>query len=157
VRQPEALRRLLQPTDDEAGWYRDVEALDPDQAVPFLAAVLSDRREPNRTRLMAALTLGVLGDPRALDPLARALRASDPVLRAQAARALGRLRQPEAARHLVGMLRDDDAHVRETAAGALGRLGAPEAVPALREMAGDPVAVNREAAARALAAIEEVT
>jgi HEAT repeat protein len=147
------VRRLLTPTDDVNGWLRRVRALDADEALPLLLAILGGAQESPGDRLQAALVLGYLRDPRAVGALAEAMQAADPVMRAQAAESLGLIGAAEerVLRQLIQGLNDEDYFVRECSAKALGRLGSPEAAPHLERMsAADPVASNREAAQRAV-------
>jgi epoxyqueuosine reductase len=69
----------------------------------------------------AALAMGNRGEPRYVEPLARALAADDdPVVRGAAAWALGRIGGPAARRALAGAAgRDADEEVRREAAAAL--------------------------------------
>jgi HEAT repeat protein len=148
----EKIRDLLQPTDDEEGWYRKVTALDAGEAVPILAALVDNEAEPSRRRRMAVLILGLLRDARAVPTLARALGSADPLLRGRAAETLGKFGELDAAivERLLASLGDAEPFVRESAAKALGSLRRPEALPALERMsAEDSAQHNREVALQA--------
>jgi HEAT repeat protein len=83
-------------------------------------------------RKYAAITLGKLGDPRAFQPLVKALGDSD--LRGAAAEALGKLRDPRAVEPLIRALAD----LVPTAAEALGELADARAVEPLIEALEHP-------------------
>lgn len=112
----------------------------------------------------AAETLGLIGAPESLAPLARLLGRAEPALRTAAVRALGRIGDPRAVpvlvrlvsdpavgtgavwalgaiadpsarRALMVLLRSGDAAVHAAAAAALGRSGDADAVDALIESA----------------------
>lgn len=74
-------------------------------------------------RRNAAVALGNLRDPRAVEPLARALNDEDPIIRGHAAWALGRINGTEAGTALtVRLAVEDDKDVLAELKGALGRL-----------------------------------
>jgi hypothetical protein len=82
-----------------------------------------------KVRTQAALVLGKLGDPRAVDPLIAALRDSNEAVRAAAAAALGQLGDGRGAAALAGLRQDSSSLVRMSAEKALARLGT-QAAPA---------------------------
>ena len=100
----------------------------------------------------------------AMSRVARSLRHTDALVRAQAARSLARLGPPrrQLAPHLKdlqlalsdtlpGLLGDPSYRVRAATAGALASLGARHALPRLRAVAAeDPVTCVRDAAAAAI-------
>jgi len=97
---------------------------------PLIQALGDERhfvREP------AALALGWLNDPRAVEPLIRALETDKhQFVRWRAAGALGNLGDPRAVEPLVRALESDEYNdVRGDAARSLGRLGDPRAVEPL--------------------------
>jgi len=107
--------------------------------------------------------LAKLKDPRALEPLIRALdyervsirRAASQALgdrdvREAAAQALGQLGDPHAVEPLIHTLRDNDWRVCQTAAQALGQLGDTRALKPLIRALGDDGWWVRQAAAQAL-------
>jgi hypothetical protein len=150
--------RLLKPSDDEIGWYKQVMALHRVEAVPVLMNVLSDPQQPRSSRRQAALILGLLRDERAIRALVDALHAAERVLRGRAAEALGQFETvPEdVLQSLIQGLQDEDYFVRECCAKTLGQLRRPEALPALTVMsASDEVSTNRELAEKAMEAIQE--
>jgi hypothetical protein len=112
------------------------------------------RRGSPRARRAAANTLIRLPDPRAVDALAEALGAGDPLLRRNAAIALGEIRDTGSGREsaavgtgLVGALRDPDASVRAMAAASLGQSRPADALEPLLGLLEDDVPTVRRAAA----------
>lgn len=153
----ERVHRLLVPTDDPS-WKDAVRALDPGEAVPVIAEALgAAAQDDSRTRHLAVLMIGVIGDERGVPSLEGVADHPDPVLRARVVEALaavGRL-SPGAARRVADASRDEDAYVRETAARALAALGLPEAPALLAEMAAsDPAPEVRRAAAEAAKSLQ---
>jgi HEAT repeat protein len=135
VRTPAAVRFLAERANDHPD--RDARILvaralgraaRPD-AVPGLARALGEARQDPLVRVEAALALGAIGDPAALEPLSVAISASRsklPAVRAAAARGLGALALgatgASAARALTDPLeKDPHPYVREACALALGR------------------------------------
>ena len=102
-----------------------------DGAAPQLIAYLDD--PSSRIRRRAALALGRVGLPEAVEPLARRLEATEaePEVRLMAAFALGLIGDPAAAAPLRLALEDPSPKVRGRAAEALGRLGDPSAAGAI--------------------------
>jgi len=96
--------------------------LDRDLAVNLLLAALEDKH--SIVRFMAAETLGLLGDSRAVEALKHVL-ASDKelIVRRNAAAALGKLKDPRAAETLIAAVKTDEAEVLQEAAEAIKRLG----------------------------------
>ena len=121
-----------------------------------LVAILKDRKDSARLRGMAALALGLSGDPAAAPALLAAARedgaTKDPA--AAALLALGLLGEEIVVPELAEMLADESSTdakaLRPFAACALGRLGGPEAVRALAKALGDSDAQVRRAAILAL-------
>jgi len=154
----ETIRHLLQPTHDFAGWHAQAATLDPDQAIPILAAIMADTSEAEGARGEAATLLGLLRDERTRAPLLAGLRLEASLVRARAALALAQLGAPddETMHALVTGLSDEDYFVRECCARVLGVFKRPDVVPALERMRdSDSVASNREAAKAAIRAIRE--
>ncbi len=76
--------------------------------------------------------LGASGDPRAVQPLVKALRDNSYVVeRRHAVTALGELSDPRAVETLIEALDDEDVEVRTAAANAIGRIGDSKAIEAL--------------------------
>lgn len=131
-----ALHRTMDSGSIAAGWRRRQGTRLEHTARPEgckgtveeLIALLGDTWTPERG--WAAESLGRSGDPRALEPLARAVRASDWRMRWSAVAALGMLRAPGAVQPLIYALGDPHGWVRRTAARSLAGMGAM-AVPAL--------------------------
>jgi HEAT repeat protein len=120
------------------------------EAVPELLAGLDDEHVGVRSR--AAGALGRIGDPRARDPLLRAVTVDGP-LRIVAVHALGDLGDPGAVAILSGLLDDPRHEVASAAAGALARCG-PSGLGALRESSeGHDQSARQAAAALAVAGL----
>ncbi|WP_250987632.1 HEAT repeat domain-containing protein [Methanoculleus oceani] len=81
-------------------------------------------------RVYAAAILGEIGDPAAVEPLARALHDKNDDLRCQASGALAKFGR-EAVGPLAGLLADPDPDTRIVAAGVLGDTGDASAVEPL--------------------------
>lgn len=104
-------------------------------------------------RYEAAVRLGEIGDPTAVNALLAALH--DPMInnRTAAAKALGKIGDPAAVDELVRMLKDEIALVRQAAAEALGKIGDPAAIPDLIKSLGEWNNDVRQAVASALGMI----
>lgn len=85
----------------------------------------------NRVRANACVTLGRLGERRALDTLVAMLGDAKKWYRASACYAIGALKPPDGAGFLIKGLRDPDPSVRVNAAKALRELGDPSAAQTL--------------------------
>lgn len=105
--------------------------------------------------MMAARSLGLLGDPRAVDHLLPLARSKVYSLRLTAITALGRLADSRAADTVMDALNADDAHMRAAAAEALGRMGDQKATGAVAGLLADEALSARLAAARALGALAD--
>jgi HEAT repeat protein len=110
-----------------------------------------------RVRRVAANALVERSDLRAVEPLTKALRDDDELVRANAALALGELedRRPEtpveaAVEPLIGALGDESPTVRAMASSALGRRRDPRAVEPLERLLQDDDEVVRHTAAAVL-------
>ncbi len=102
-------------------------------AVPALVEVL---KQGARARAQAALALGEIGDPSAVQPLIQAVDAPSrdrDVLDANRhiADALGALRAKEAVPKLTELVASPDGYVQVAAVDALGRIGDPAAIDTL--------------------------
>jgi HEAT repeat protein len=109
------------------------------QAVPALIAALQMEADTD-TRAAAAYALGLLGDPRATDPLLAKLAdtSEDPEVRGSAAEAFTWHGERQAVPALIAALSDPSAVVRFWAAfalGELGELGDPGALGELERLA----------------------
>jgi hypothetical protein len=112
-----------------ARWRRDVD---------YLIAALSDRDAGARDT--AARSLGLLGDPRAVAPLIRRLRAKDDGHRVLVIQALRKLSDPSAATDLYEIATDERVfgQVRMIAASALGACNDRRGIDVLAEVAIEP-------------------
>jgi HEAT repeat protein len=68
------------------------------------------------SRWSGAYSLGLIGDPRDLDQLARCLGADDVMLQTEAAEALGKIGDPRAVEPLETLFRDESQHPAARAA-----------------------------------------
>jgi HEAT repeat protein len=163
---------------------RPLKSLDSISAVPFLIEVLvkgswrptleqrpaTASQTPAATRLreslvqehaqvgqcLAALCLGALNDPRAVEPLVEMTVAGEfPWLRAKSASALGWTGRAQAVAPLLKALGDEAPEVRASAAGALGEILTAPAEPLTRAASSDPDAQVRWAANDALRRIAD--
>ena len=80
----------------------------------------------------ASAVLASIADGRVLDPLVRALRSLDWIVRMHAAKALGRIKDPGSIQFLIPLLQDKVKAVREETSSALAAIG-EAAIPALLE------------------------
>jgi HEAT repeat protein len=94
-----------------------------DEAVRHLMMIVGNKHEDLIVRGRAALMLGKLGDPRAVEPLISALDAPGFQTPLYAVQALGKLGDRRAIEPLKRMLSTDHDKFREAAQEALGRLG----------------------------------
>jgi HEAT repeat protein len=141
-------------------WSPQVRRLEAKRDVAGILDVL--RRGRPRARRAAANTLIRLPDPRAVEALAQALAADDPLLRRNAAIALGEIHDTgsgrEAATVHAGLIRaldDADASVRAMAAASLSRTRPPEALRPLIDRLDDPELAVRKTAALVLRGYED--
>ena len=129
----------------------DVNGLRTNKNVKGLVKALGWRKD-RHVRGPAVTALGQLGDPRAVNPLIRALNDSDSGVRGAAATALGDLGDDGAAKPLITVIQNDEWSVREAAVAALGNIGA-HAVGPLIAAPHDQDEYVRRAAAEALGQI----
>ena len=104
------------------------------------------------TRYRAAIALGEIGDPAAVEALARALEDENSGVRWEAAEALGKIGRP-ATGVLIEALGKDDDDIRWRAAIALGEIGDENVVEPLVHSLSDPDPYVRSRVVRALAKI----
>lgn len=100
----------------------------------------------------AAIALGMIGDPRAIEPLFEYLKYSkNDHLRTEIVKALGRIGDKKATPALIeALLNDSYRHTRCEAAKALGEIGDKRAIPALEKALKDEYYHTRWRAAKAL-------
>jgi len=91
------------------------------RSVPRLVDLLVDEATSTLTRAYAANALGRIGEPAAIDALARAVSHKDDMVRRQVAMALGRIERDVVVPHLVRLQQDGSIAVAEVAAEALQR------------------------------------
>lgn len=94
-----------------------------DLAVNTLIRVVGNHHEDLIVRGRAALMLGKLGDPRAVEPLIDALDAPGFQTPLYAAEALGKLGDPRAIEPLIHIMNTHNDRMREAAERALENLG----------------------------------
>lgn len=107
-----------------------------------LQAILQDRGQDKGLRGAAAVALGLIGDPSALDAVHKALlEKDDKDLRKDTAIAAGLLRDPKAVSVLVETLKDPKASqfVVGAVANALGQIGDQKAVEPISQILSDPM------------------
>ncbi|MBN1568775.1 MAG: HEAT repeat domain-containing protein [Acidobacteria bacterium] len=98
----------------------------------------------------AAIALGKTGNPRAVEPLIKALADPDTFVRSFAAVSLGNLKDARAVEPLIKALGDENQRVRRSAVEALGSLRDPKALEALLKLLNDENVLVRRSAAQAL-------
>ncbi len=98
-------------------------------AVPALIDVVESNDVDREHRIEAIRLLGLLRDPRAVEPLVDLL--DDVRLRTRASMALGRIGDRSAFEPLVGQLQSEHGSARESGARGLGQLGDSRAIPHL--------------------------
>jgi HEAT repeat protein len=110
-----------------------------------------------KTRLAIISRLGATRNPRAIDPLLKALKEhrDDSQLRQAVITSLGAIRDSRAVDTAIEALRDYVSHVRQAAAEALGKLGDKKAIVPLLISFDDKEAMVREAAVDSLAQLGE--
>ncbi|MBI4483245.1 MAG: HEAT repeat domain-containing protein [Acidobacteria bacterium] len=128
-------------------------ALAPDMARMFEEA----RDDDPRVRRYLALTLGHLGDGRAIPALVRALQGADNETRLYSIWALGALEAREAVPELMSLLQDEDQGIRKMSVYVLGELLDPRALEPLRVALGDRADDVRWNAAVALARLRDAS
>jgi HEAT repeat protein len=122
----------------------------PEELVPQVVALL---QEPDPDlRGYAALGLGLMADPRAVQPLVEAVRDPDPNVRFQAIEALGRLRAHAACDTLAAIAESDDIFLGYAAIDALAAIGDSSVAPRLLPLLNSPGI--REAVINALAVLQ---
>jgi len=92
----------------------------------------------SEVRRNAAISLGQIGDTRAVEPLIAALKDGDWGVRRNAATSLGQIGDTRAVEPLIAALKDRNLYVRLHAATSLGQIGDTKALPALNEMLRSP-------------------
>ncbi|MBU4561071.1 HEAT repeat domain-containing protein [bacterium] len=100
----------------------------------------------------AVVALGMIGDPRAVEPLMEHLKYSkNDHLRTEIIKALGRIGDKRATPALINVLESDSpSYMRAAAAKALGEIGDRRAVPALEKALKDKYSYTRSQAAQSL-------
>ena len=135
-----------QPTGDEQA------ATDTRSVEELLAALQAPGQSERR---VAALALGLRGDPRAVEPLIATTRDRSQWVRMAAVRSLGKLKDRRALEAIAERLRTDrDKEVRRSAATSLRLLKDPRAVDALTTALTDENWRVAEAAEKALRALK---
>ncbi len=101
-------------------------------------------------RFQAAIALGEVGNPQAVDALIAALNHSDSGVRWQAAEALGKIGSPQAINALSAAFNNSDSTGISHVASALGNIGNPQAMDALISALNDSNSEVRKFAVWAL-------
>ncbi len=99
------------------------------QVVDRMIEVVADATRKDTTRAACAWALGVIGDTRALTPLATALEQGNDETQRMAAYALGRMADSRAVPALLAANFNRHEEIRRTVAWALARISAPKSVP----------------------------
>jgi len=123
----------------------DVNGLRTNKNVKGLVKALGWRKDQH-VRGAAATALGQLGDPRAVNPLIRALNDSDGGVRGATATALGQIGDTHAVNPLITVIQNDEWSVREAAVAALGNIGAHAVGPLIAALHDQDEYVRRAAA-----------
>ena len=111
--------------------------LDDDEKIRDLILALEDP-DNIESRMEAALALGEIGDPRAIDPLIRALKDEDFMVRGVAAQALGMFNDSRVIDPLIDALKDESFSVQTHAAHALIKTGDSRAIDAALKASRPP-------------------
>jgi HEAT repeat protein len=117
----------------------DARPRDPRFVPDLITAFESSRDGDPRLRRYLALSLGEMGDPRAVPTLLDALHDNDAQTAIYAAWGLGSIGDARAVPGLVPLLEHEDPGLRKIAAYALGAIDAPESIEPLRGLLHDPV------------------
>jgi HEAT repeat protein len=188
---PAAVPCLMEALRDPFWWYeREIQAGDLFTAIEEMGAMAVDpliealKDNEGAVRKYAALVLGRIGDPRAIEPLGMALydlhhdvgKASAEALahfgvnsfeilvealdhpemwiRIHSVDVLPRIKEPRVALVLLEMLKDPEREVKKHVIEAMGKLKDPRTLPTLQEIMANRA--DREMHALAKAAIEKI-
>ena len=124
-------------------------------AVAPLIEALQD--EKYVVRQAAALALGDMGDPRAVEGLIERLGDASEAVRQSAAVSLGKLGAQEAVEPLIQAMSDESELVRKAAINGLGMIGDKRALPALKRAAAEDTEAVTERARAVMQEIEAET
>jgi len=120
-----------------------------------LVEILKDETVSSYPRRNALTALGRLGDERAVEPLASALKDEDRYIRSEAAKTLGILGSAAAIEPLIAALEDSDDHVQRAVIVALGVIGDECAIEPLKQALEDQSYFTRSEAEKSIRQIEE--
>jgi PAS domain S-box-containing protein len=146
--QPDNLKTDNERKDEELDIFSNFDDFDLDFETDY-----PESEQDVSVRIVAAGALGMIGDPRAADPLISTLADHDDAIRRAAASALGKIGAPRAVMPLISALEDHNSDVRREAAEALGMIGDPRATTALISALDDQHSEVRREAAGALGKI----
>ena len=118
-------------------------------AEPKLAVLLATDSYAE-VRQAAAVSLRQIDDPRAVDPLGKALGDAEPHVRLAALSGIARYRQARSRPLVEAICKDPSVEIRRTAVYVLGQLEDPAAVPMIHQLLKDPDSAVRAGAAQAL-------
>lgn len=124
-----------------------------EDAIPLLAALVEDRRNPDQ--LLALDALAEFPTDAAAAAMARGLKSEDMDVRRKAALALGNTKSKIAVEALAVALKDNDEYVPAYAAASLGAIGDRAAIPALKGCVDHPHVRTRLDAVTALVKLGE--
>ena len=85
-------------------------------------------------RINAAVVLGKIGDPRAIEPLISALQDSDSDVRQYVVEALGKIGDPRAIEPLIKVLNDSNEVMRKQATDSLSKFGTSAVNPLIKAL-----------------------
>lgn len=139
----------LDRSDLASAVYSDIVTGHPGDQV--LESLLKDKDAAIRTG--AVRTLGLSGNPEALDALAEATKDTDEDVRRAAVAAIGTIKDPKAVPILIHALNDSYWFVRSDAADALGQEKDMRAIQPLLDTVSDPDTNVQSAAENALIAL----
>ncbi|MFW9996720.1 MAG: HEAT repeat domain-containing protein [Candidatus Odinarchaeota archaeon] len=119
--------------------------------VELLVDIMEDKDEGGDARREAAIAIGKLGDPRAVDTLMKAImEIESDYIDDRVVKALGKVGDPRAVQPLLKALKDGEQTVRCEAVTAMGRVGGPQVVEPLIRALVDEDSDVRGCAAKAL-------
>ncbi len=126
-------------------------------AEPTLLKIFNSQNQSAQNKLLAALTLGSLGNPIGFRLALESAKRDDVYLVGLALEALGRIQDERALPILIENLKYGNKALRALAAEALGYLGDPKAIPALEQALNDPISGVQNSARVALSKLNNAS